>query len=228
LPCLDQKQAGSAPVSRSRAGQSADGDALGLPYLQPATVDPLAQTAAHASHGLDSENRRVRKRRNRYEQHRLKRQNLSRATKTNLRETFLHSFFLKGAGLDAASRQPPLQSRAAGSQDESSRPAGRFKTGTKRVCRNWYRSSPISASLNQFCPFEQLFSPRIRATFERKLKYETVHTIVHLGSLTVAGLKSLPGVASPPAARGPAHRRQDTRPPRHRRFHFLSARSGKS
>src|SRR6202167_6484965 len=61
LPCLDQKKARSAPVSRSRAGQSADGDALGLPYLQPATVDPLAQTAAHASHRLDSENRRVRK-----------------------------------------------------------------------------------------------------------------------------------------------------------------------
>jgi hypothetical protein len=61
LPCLDQKQAGFAPVSRSRAAQSANGDALGLPYLQPATVDPLAQTAAHASHGLDSENRRERK-----------------------------------------------------------------------------------------------------------------------------------------------------------------------
>src|SRR5208282_1918388 len=96
LPCLDQKQAGSAPVSRSRAGQSAAGDALGLPYLQPATVDPLAKTAAHASHGLDAENRRVRKRRNQHEQQRLKRQNLSRATKTNLRKTFLHSFKPKG------------------------------------------------------------------------------------------------------------------------------------
>jgi hypothetical protein len=98
LPCLDQKQAGSAPVSGSRAGQSAAGDALDLPYLQPATVDPLAQTAAHASRGLDSENRRVRKRRSRHQPHEPKRQNLSRATKTALRETFLHSFFLQDAG----------------------------------------------------------------------------------------------------------------------------------
>jgi len=57
-------------------------------------VDPLAKTAAHSRHGLDSENRRSRKRRNRPEQHRRKRQNLSRPTKTNLRETFLHSFYL--------------------------------------------------------------------------------------------------------------------------------------
>jgi hypothetical protein len=80
LPCLDQKQAGAAPVSRSRADQGADGDALGLSYLQPATVDPLAKAVAHGRHGLDSENRRVRKRRNRHEQHRRKRQDLSRAS----------------------------------------------------------------------------------------------------------------------------------------------------
>jgi hypothetical protein len=81
-----------------------------LPYLQPATVDPLAKAASCGSHGLDSEKGRVRKRRNRHEQHRRKRQNLSRATKTNLRETFLHSFFLKGTGLDAPS-SPPRQCR---------------------------------------------------------------------------------------------------------------------
>jgi hypothetical protein len=98
LRCLDQKQAASAPVSRSRAGQSADGDTLGLPYLEPATVDPFAQTTARASQWLNSENRRVRKRRNRHEQHRLKSQNLPCATKANLRETFLHSFKPKGCG----------------------------------------------------------------------------------------------------------------------------------
>jgi hypothetical protein len=79
---------------------------LPLPYLQPATVDPLAKTATRGSQGLDSENCRVRKIRNRHAQHRLKRQTLSRATKTNLRETFLHSFFSKGAGSDVASREP--------------------------------------------------------------------------------------------------------------------------
>jgi hypothetical protein len=105
LPCLDQKPAGSAPVSRSRAGQSAAGDALGLPYLQPATVDPLAQTAAPASHRLDSEKRRVRKKTEWVRAAQAKSQNLPRTTKTNLRATFLHSFELKGAGLNAASRQ---------------------------------------------------------------------------------------------------------------------------
>ena len=104
----------------------------------------------------------------------------------------------KGRGLDAASRQPfrrtptpragptlqklsacaTLRSRAAGSQDES-RCSAIQKTCTKPVRRNWYRFGAISASLHQFCPVEQLFSPRLRATFERKLKYETVHTIVY-------------------------------------------------
>ena len=43
------------------------------------------------------------------------------------------------------------------------------KTCTKPVRRNWYRFTAISGSLHQFCPVEQLFSPRLRATFERKL-----------------------------------------------------------
>jgi hypothetical protein len=98
LPCLDQKPAGSAPVSRFRAGQSAAGDALGLPYLQPATVDPLAQTAAPASHRLDSEKRRVRKKTEWARAAQAKSQNLPRATKTNLRATFLRSFEPKGPG----------------------------------------------------------------------------------------------------------------------------------
>src|ERR1019366_10628734 len=44
LPCLDQKQTGIAPVPPARLGQSANGNAVGLPHLQPATVDPPAQT----------------------------------------------------------------------------------------------------------------------------------------------------------------------------------------
>ena len=44
LPRLDQKQTGIAPVPPARPGQSANGNALGLPHLQPARVDPPAQT----------------------------------------------------------------------------------------------------------------------------------------------------------------------------------------
>jgi hypothetical protein len=90
---------------------------VGLPHLQPATVDPLAKTAAHANQGLDSENRRARKRRNRNQPHRPKKQNLSPVTKTNLRETFLHSFKSKGGGLGASPatttlRRTPLTCRS--------------------------------------------------------------------------------------------------------------------
>jgi len=46
LPRLDQKQTGAAPVSPARPGQSATGNALGLPHLQPATMDPTAQTTS--------------------------------------------------------------------------------------------------------------------------------------------------------------------------------------
>src|SRR5712691_9704440 len=46
LPRLDQKQTGAAPVSPARPGQSANGNALGLPHLQPATMDPTPQTAS--------------------------------------------------------------------------------------------------------------------------------------------------------------------------------------
>src|SRR5713101_371973 len=45
LPRLDQKQTGIAPVSPAWPGQGANGNALGLPDLQPATVDPIAPTA---------------------------------------------------------------------------------------------------------------------------------------------------------------------------------------
>src|SRR5260370_1764508 len=46
LPRLDQKQTGTAPVPPARLGQSANGNALGLPHLQSATVDPTAQAAS--------------------------------------------------------------------------------------------------------------------------------------------------------------------------------------
>ena len=105
--------------------------------------------------------------------------------------------------------------------------------------------------LDQFCPSAQLFPPRLRATFKRKLKYETAHTIVHRRACPpqegppMAGSKGLPRVADLqvaglPAAEGskggpraailpagrPARRRRDTRP-RRRHFHVLSARFGK-
>src|SRR6266853_485674 len=46
LPRLDQKQTGTAPVPPARLGQSANGNALGLPHLQFATVDPPAPAAS--------------------------------------------------------------------------------------------------------------------------------------------------------------------------------------
>src|SRR5437667_4329584 len=46
LPRLDQKQTGTAPVPPTRLGQSANGNALGLPHLQSATVEPPAQAAS--------------------------------------------------------------------------------------------------------------------------------------------------------------------------------------
>jgi hypothetical protein len=80
------------------------------------------------------------------------------------------------------------------------------KACTEPVRRNWYRFGPISGSLHQFCEAEQLFSPRLRATFERKPRYETVHTIVYP--------ENLPAAEGPPVAgsqglpREPAYRRQ--------------------
>jgi hypothetical protein len=46
--------------------------------------------------------------------------------------------------------------------------------------------------LDQFCTVAQLFPPRVRATFKRKLKYENEHTIVYPEILPVAGSKGLP------------------------------------
>src|SRR5216683_6356054 len=52
LPRLDQKQTGTAPIPPARLGQSANGNALGLPYLQLAAVDPPAQTASRSRRRL--------------------------------------------------------------------------------------------------------------------------------------------------------------------------------
>src|SRR5437660_6624532 len=52
LPRLDQKQTGTAPVPPARLGQSANGNALGLPHLQSATVDPPAQAASRTQRRL--------------------------------------------------------------------------------------------------------------------------------------------------------------------------------
>jgi hypothetical protein len=61
LPCVDQKQARPAPVSRAWTPESENGNAVGLPHLQSATVDPFAKTANRASHRLDSENAKAKK-----------------------------------------------------------------------------------------------------------------------------------------------------------------------
>src|SRR2546430_11595702 len=52
LPRLDQKQTGTAPVPPTRLGKSANGNALGLPHLQSATVDPPAQAASRTQRRL--------------------------------------------------------------------------------------------------------------------------------------------------------------------------------
>jgi hypothetical protein len=61
LPCVDQKQARPAPVSRAWTPEGENGNAVGLPHLQSATVDPFAKTANRASHRLDSENAKAKK-----------------------------------------------------------------------------------------------------------------------------------------------------------------------
>jgi len=48
LSRVDQKQAGSAAVSRARFSESADGNALGLLYLQLATLDSLKQAPSNS------------------------------------------------------------------------------------------------------------------------------------------------------------------------------------
>src|SRR6266849_6351927 len=57
LPRLDQKQTGTAPIPPARLGQSANGNALGLPHLQPATVDPTAQAASRIRRRLKPQRR---------------------------------------------------------------------------------------------------------------------------------------------------------------------------
>jgi len=118
--------------------------------------------------------------------------------------SFAPLFHAKGRGLDAASRQPLRRaptSRAGPTLQRLS--ACAEKTCTEPVRRNWYRFRrdfvQLVLVLDQFCPVEQLFPPRLRATFERKLKYETVHTIVYPESLPVAGSKGLPGSGGLPA-----------------------------
>src|ERR1700693_2814572 len=58
---MDQKQAGPQTVSCARARESPNGNAVGLPHLQSATVDPFAKTPNRAGHELDSENVETRK-----------------------------------------------------------------------------------------------------------------------------------------------------------------------
>ena len=94
----------------------------------------------------------------------------------------------------------PHSFRPAAGEGTSARhsPPALKKTCTKTVRRNRCRFCEISAGLNQFCPGEQLFASRLRATLKRKLKYESAHTIARPGTcppqedLPAAGSKGLP------------------------------------
>jgi hypothetical protein len=100
----------------------------------------------------------------------------------------------EGSGFrrSVATTDPPNYYLACWFDAAQGSPPALNKTCTESVRRNWYRFGAISGSLHQFCPVEQLFSPRLRATFERKLKYETAHTIVYPESLQAGGSKGLP------------------------------------
>ena len=54
LPRVDQKQTGPAAVSCARFGEGADGDAVALPCLQPATPDSPAQSPESTSRWMKS------------------------------------------------------------------------------------------------------------------------------------------------------------------------------
>src|SRR5271154_3000072 len=70
---------------------------------------------------------------------------------------------------------------------------GDSTTCAESVRLNWCRFSAIWGSLDQLCPLEPLFSLRLRVTVERKVKYESTHTIVYPESLPVAGLPAAEG-----------------------------------
>jgi len=77
------------------------------------------------------------------------------------------------------------------------------KTCTKAVRRNQCRFSPdfvqLVLVLDHFCPIAQLFPLLLRATLQRKLKYEIGPTIVHAERLPAAASKNVPRVAISPA-----------------------------
>jgi hypothetical protein len=119
------------------------------------------------------------------------------------RPSFALLFHAKGGGLEEASRQPSRRTPTSrlGSTTQTVRlrhpsvPCRKTiqKPCTKPVHRNRYWFSPdfvqLVLVLDHFCPIAQLFPPRLRATFERKLKYETAHTIVYPDSRPVEGSK---------------------------------------
>ena len=122
-----------------------------------------------------------------------------------LRESFRHRInaakrHIRAEGLPAAgSKGTPFMNRAAarfslrsgraaskgGAFPESFRiaraPSSTSRPRAKLVRRNQRKSSPnfvqLVLVLYQFCTNAQLFPPSLRATLERKLNYETSHTI---------------------------------------------------
>jgi hypothetical protein len=119
--------------------------------------------------------------------------------------SFAPLFHAKGGGLDARcdNRSVELLPRVLVRRCRGSPPTLNkylYRTCPSQLVQVLRDFGQAVLVLDQICPVEQLFSARLRATFERKLKYETVHRTVHPESLPAAGSKGLPGAESLPAA----------------------------
>jgi hypothetical protein len=103
--------------------------------------------------------------------------------------------FLKGAGLAAASREPLRRVLTSTPGLVRTPPPARkslYQTCPSQrvqVCADFVQ---LVLVLHQICSIAQLFSSRLRAIFERKLNYETAHTLVYAKSPPAAGSKGLP------------------------------------
>jgi len=64
-----------------------------------------------------------------------------------------------------------------------------YQTCPSQLVQVWRDFGQMVLVLHQFCPIAQLFPPRLRATFERKPKYEKVHGITeYWGAPVLAGV----------------------------------------
>src|ERR1035438_6498066 len=99
---MDQKQARSAAVPRARPSESAQRDAVGLPHLQPATVDSSGYSACGSCRRLKRESEQA--------EHRLDSTSGKAEPTQEFRNPFskareprfFHSFILKRVGVLAS------------------------------------------------------------------------------------------------------------------------------